>query len=87
MPVSLFAHLLSKVEGSRNSNYICSRHAAAYLLTELSDIRAGGFQVLQKDDEARALLTCGQERPQTSHLHCHAVQGTLGKLKVGGRHG
>lgn len=87
MSVSSFAHLLSKIEGSGNSSHICSRHAPAYLLTELSDIRAGSFQVLQQDNEARALLTCRQERPQTSHLHRHAVQGTLGKLRVGGRYG
>lgn len=75
-------HLWSKTNSSRYSNHICSRHATAYLLTELSYIRAGSVQVLQDHREHRALLSGCQERPQTCNLHSHTVQGTLAKLEV-----
>lgn len=75
-------YLWSKVESSWNSSYISSRHAASDLLAELSNVRTGGVQVLQKNCEARALLSCSQECPQASYLHHHTVQGTLGELEV-----
>lgn len=75
-------YLCSKVQSSGDSHYVGSWHAAANLLTELFDVRAGSVQVLEKDGEAGVLLTGRQESPQTSHLHSHAVQGTLGKLGI-----
>lgn len=77
----VFLHLWPEAEGSRDSSNVCSRHTAANLLTELSDVWAGSVQVLQEDGEAWALLSWCQERPQACHLYPHAVQGSLGELR------
>lgn len=75
-------YLLSEVEGCRDARRVGSWHPAANLLAELSDVAAGRLQVLQQHGEVGLLLTGVQERPQTTDLHRHTVQGTLGKLHV-----
>lgn len=75
-------YLLSKVECSWDAGCIGSWHPAANLLAELSDVAAGRLQVLEEHCEVGLLLTSVQERPQTTHLHRHAVQGTLRKLHM-----
>lgn len=75
-------YLLSEVECCWDARRVGSGHPAADLLAELSDVAAGRLQVLQQHGEVGLLLARMQERPQTTHLHRHTVQGTLGKLHV-----
>lgn len=75
-------YLLSKVKRSWDAGGVGSWHPAANLLAELSDVAAGCLQVLEQHGEVGLLLTGVQERPQTTNLHGHAVQGTLGKLHM-----
>lgn len=73
-------YLLSEVERCWDAGRVGSWHPAANLLAELPDVAAGSLQVLQQHGEVGLLLTRVQERPQSTNLHRHAVQGTLGKL-------
>lgn len=79
---SCHVYLLSKVESGWDARRVSSGHPAANLLAELSDVAAGRLQVLQQHGKVSLLLTRVQEHPQTTNLHRHAVQGTLGKLHM-----
>ncbi|KAG7234529.1 hypothetical protein INR49_004497 [Caranx melampygus] len=70
-------YLWAKVERHGDAGRIGPRHPAADLLAELSDVAAGRLQVFEQHGEVGLLLTSVKECPQTTHLHCHAVQGTL----------
>lgn len=73
---------MCKVECRWDPGCISSRHPASNLLAELSDVATGRLQVFEQHGEVGLLLTGVQERTQTTNLHSHAVQGTLGKLHV-----
>lgn len=77
-----YGYLLSEAKCRWDAGRVSSRHSATDLLAELPDVTTGCLQILQQHGEIGFFLTRVQECPQTTHLHSHAVQGTLGKLHM-----
>jgi len=83
--VCVCVYLRWEGQRGRDPGDVGSRHATTDLLTELSDVTTGSVQVPEQDGEIRPFLSRLQEGPQATHLHAHAVQGTLGKLEATGQ--